>query len=57
MLITNSFPLAQVKELVASEYPWFRELPGSEGRCETNVGPEEPCSQPVAEKQPAPLSS
>jgi hypothetical protein len=32
MLITNSFPLAQVKELIASEYPWFRELPGPEGR-------------------------
>ena len=51
MLITNSFPLTQVKELIASEYPWFRELPGSEGRCETNGGTEEPCSQPVAEKQ------
>ena len=32
MSITNSFPLAQVKELIASEYPWFRELPGPEGR-------------------------
>jgi hypothetical protein len=32
MLITNSFPLAQVKELIASEYTWFRELPGPEGR-------------------------
>jgi hypothetical protein len=32
MLITNSFPLAQVKELIASEYPWFRELAGPEWR-------------------------
>lgn len=32
MLITNSFPLAQVKELIASEYRWFHELPGPEGR-------------------------
>ena len=32
MLITNSFPLAQVKELIASEHPWFRELPDPEGR-------------------------
>ena len=32
MLSTNSFPLAQVKELIASEYPWFRELAGPEWR-------------------------
>jgi pimeloyl-ACP methyl ester carboxylesterase len=32
MLITNSFPLAQVKELIASEHPWFRELAGPEWR-------------------------
>jgi pimeloyl-ACP methyl ester carboxylesterase len=32
MLITNSFPLAQVKELIASELPWFRELAGPEWR-------------------------
>ncbi|HKH38934.1 MAG TPA: alpha/beta hydrolase [Rubrobacter sp.] len=32
LLITNSFPLAQVKELIASEYPWFRELAGPEWR-------------------------
>ena len=32
MLITNSLPLTQVKDLIASEYPWFRELPGPEGR-------------------------
>jgi hypothetical protein len=38
LLITNSFPLAQVKELIASEYPWFRELPGSEGRCGNERG-------------------
>src|SRR5918995_6790164 len=30
LLITNSFPLAQVKELIASEHPWFRELAGPE---------------------------
>src|SRR5688572_16386516 len=32
LLITNSFPLAQVKELIASEHPWFRELAGPEWR-------------------------
>jgi pimeloyl-ACP methyl ester carboxylesterase len=32
MLITNSFPLAQVKELIANEHPWFRELAGPEWR-------------------------
>ena len=32
LLITNSFPLAQVKELIASEYPWFGELAGQEWR-------------------------
>src|SRR5918992_2951228 len=32
LLITNSFPLAQVKELFASEHPWFRELAGPEWR-------------------------
>jgi pimeloyl-ACP methyl ester carboxylesterase len=32
VLITNSFPLAQVKELIASEHPWFRELAGPEWR-------------------------
>jgi hypothetical protein len=32
LLITNSIPLAQVKELIASEYPWFRELAGQEWR-------------------------
>jgi hypothetical protein len=31
-LITNSFALAQVKELIASEHPWFRELAGPEWR-------------------------
>ncbi len=30
LLITNSFPLAQVKELIANEHPWFRELGGPE---------------------------
>jgi pimeloyl-ACP methyl ester carboxylesterase len=30
LLITNSFPLAQVKELIASEHPWFRGLAGPE---------------------------
>jgi hypothetical protein len=25
-LITNSFPLAQVREMIASGHPWFREL-------------------------------
>jgi hypothetical protein len=32
LLITNSFPLAQVKELITSEHPWFRELAGPEWR-------------------------
>ena len=32
VLITNSFPLAQVRELIASEHPWFRELAGPEWR-------------------------
>jgi pimeloyl-ACP methyl ester carboxylesterase len=32
LLITNSIPLAQVKELIASEHPWFRELAGPEWR-------------------------
>jgi pimeloyl-ACP methyl ester carboxylesterase len=32
LLITNSFPLAQVKELIASHHPWFRELAGPEWR-------------------------
>jgi len=32
LLITNSFPLAHVKELIASEHPWFRELAGPEWR-------------------------
>jgi pimeloyl-ACP methyl ester carboxylesterase len=32
LLITNSFPLAQVKELIASEHPWFRELADPEWR-------------------------
>ena len=32
LLITNSFALAQVKELIASEHPWFRELAGPECR-------------------------
>ena len=32
LLITNSFPLAQVKELIAIEHPWFRELAGPEWR-------------------------
>ena len=32
LLITNSFALAQVKELIASEHPWFRELAGPEWR-------------------------
>jgi pimeloyl-ACP methyl ester carboxylesterase len=32
LLITNSFPLAQVEELIASEHPWFRELAGPEWR-------------------------
>jgi pimeloyl-ACP methyl ester carboxylesterase len=32
LLITNSFGLAQVKELIASEHPWFRELAGPEWR-------------------------
>ncbi len=32
LFITNSFPLAQVKELIASEHPWFRELAGPEWR-------------------------
>jgi pimeloyl-ACP methyl ester carboxylesterase len=32
LLITNSFPLAEVKELIASEHPWFRELAGPEWR-------------------------
>jgi pimeloyl-ACP methyl ester carboxylesterase len=32
LLITNSFPLAQVKELIASQHPWFRELAGPEWR-------------------------
>ena len=32
LLITNSFPLAQVKELIASEHPWFREFAGPEWR-------------------------
>jgi pimeloyl-ACP methyl ester carboxylesterase len=32
LLITNSFPLVQVKELIASEHPWFRELAGPEWR-------------------------
>ena len=32
LLITNSFPLAQVKELIAGEHPWFRELAGPEWR-------------------------
>ena len=32
LLITNSFPLAQVKKLIAREHPWFRELAGPEWR-------------------------
>jgi pimeloyl-ACP methyl ester carboxylesterase len=32
LLITNSFPLAEVKELIASEHAWFRELAGPEWR-------------------------
>jgi pimeloyl-ACP methyl ester carboxylesterase len=32
VLIANSFPLAQVKELIASQHPWFRELAGPEWR-------------------------
>jgi pimeloyl-ACP methyl ester carboxylesterase len=32
VFITTSFPLAQVKELIASEHPWFRELAGPEWR-------------------------
>jgi pimeloyl-ACP methyl ester carboxylesterase len=32
LLITNSFPLARVKELIASQHPWFRELAGPEWR-------------------------
>src|SRR5215208_2617668 len=31
-LITNSFPLAQVREMIASGHPWFRELGGTEWR-------------------------
>jgi len=25
-LVTNNFPLAQVREMIASGHPWFREL-------------------------------
>ncbi len=32
LLISNSFPLAQVRELIASGHPWFRELAGPEWR-------------------------
>ena len=32
VFITNSFPLAQVRELIASGHPWFRELSGPEWR-------------------------
>ncbi len=32
VFITNSFPLAQVRELIADEHPWFRELAGPEWR-------------------------
>jgi pimeloyl-ACP methyl ester carboxylesterase len=32
LLITNSFPLAQVHELIASGHSWFRELAGPEWR-------------------------
>jgi pimeloyl-ACP methyl ester carboxylesterase len=31
-LIANSFPLAQVREMIASGHPWFRELGGPEWR-------------------------
>jgi len=44
MLITNSFPLAQVKELIASEYPWFRELAGPEWRFLELLTVTGPCS-------------
>lgn len=32
LLITNSFPLTRVEELIAGEHPWFRELAGPEWR-------------------------
>jgi pimeloyl-ACP methyl ester carboxylesterase len=32
VFITNSFPLAQVRELIAGGHPWFRELAGPEWR-------------------------
>jgi pimeloyl-ACP methyl ester carboxylesterase len=32
VFITNSFPLAQVRDLIAGGHPWFRELAGPEWR-------------------------
>lgn len=32
VLITNSFPLAQVRELISADHPWFRDLAGPEWR-------------------------
>ena len=32
VFVTNSFPLAQVRESIAGGHPWFRELAGPEWR-------------------------
>lgn len=34
MLIANSFPLEQVRQLIAAGHPWFKELGGPQWRLE-----------------------